>query len=475
MEFKLELAFEVDARASLSLNSILELAGSGWPPYSLSWIVMMKKWFVVFVIAVAAVWLGNRSEAQNASGDVYRGWTTYGGGTDNIHYSSLQQINRTNVSRLSVAWSYDTQDTLDGSDMQCNPVIVDGVLYATSPKLRVFALDAATGKERWSFDPNQGQRARRGRSRGVTYWESGRERRIFFGHQHWLYALDAQTGQQVKDFGEAGRVDLRVGLGRDPQSMQIGLTTPGVIYQDLLIIGSIVNEGLPAAPGHIRAYDVRTGQLRWTFHTIPQPGEYGYETWPKDAWKYTGGANAWSGMALDVKRGLVYVPTGSAAFDFYGANRHGDNLFANTLLCLEAKTGKRKWHFQIVRHDVWDRDLPAAPTLITVNRNGRSVDAVAQATKSGHVFVFERETGQPVFPIEYRKTSDGRSRRRKTRGDTALPVLAAAGRAAGIDRGYAYYAHPGGARRCAETVPPAQKQWAIRAAEHRRNHCFSRF
>jgi quinoprotein glucose dehydrogenase len=365
---------------------------------------MMKKWVVVFVIAVAAVWLGNRSDAQNASGDQYRSWTTYGGGTDNIHYSSLQQINRVNVRQLSVAWSYDTGDTLDGSDMQCNPVIVDGVLYASSPKLRVFALDAATGKERWSFDPNEGQRARRGRNRGVTYWESGRERRIFFGYQHWLYALDAQTGQQAKDFGEAGRVDMRVGLGRDPKSLTIGLTTPGVIYQDLLIIGSLVNEGLPSAPGHIRAYDVRTGELRWTFHTIPQPGEYGYETWPKDAWKYTGGVNNWSGMALDVKRGLVYVPTGSAAFDFYGANRHGDNLFANTLLCLEAKTGKRKWHFQIVRHDVWDRDLPAAPTLVTVNRNGRSIDAVAQTTKSGHVFVFERETGQPVFPIEYRKT-----------------------------------------------------------------------
>ena len=364
----------------------------------------MKKWVVVLVIAVAAVWLGNRSEAQNASADPYRGWTTYGGGPDNIHYSSLQGINRENVRRLSVAWSYDTGDTLDGSDMQCNPVIVDGVLYATSPKLRVFALDAATGKERWSFDPNQGQRARRGRSRGVNYWESGRERRIFFGHQHWLYALDANTGQQVKEFGEAGRVDLRVGLGRDPKEQTIGLTTPGVIYQDLLIIGSIVNEGLPAAPGHIRAYDVRTGQLRWTFHTIPQPGEYGYETWPKDAWKYTGGANNWAGMALDVKRGLVYVPTGSAAFDFYGANRHGDNLFANTLLCLDAKTGKRKWHFQMVRHDVWDRDLPAAPTLVTVNRNGRTIDAVAQATKSGHIFVFERETGEPVFPIEYRKT-----------------------------------------------------------------------
>ncbi len=370
---------------------------------------MVKKIVVVVVIVLAAVWFGNRSAAQKrmASAGRYDGWAAYGGGPDNIHFSSLKQINRKNVGRLSVAWSYDTRDALEGSDMQCNPVVVDGILYATSPKLRVFALDAETGKELWSFDPNEGRRARRGRNRGVTYWESGpepqKQRRIFFGHQNWLYALDAQTGRPVKGFGDAGRVDLRVGLGRDPQSLTIGLTTPGIIYQDLLIVGSLVSEGLPSAPGHIRAYDVRTGQLRWTFHTIPQPGEYGYETWPKEAWKYTGGANNWAGMALDDKRGLLFVPTGSAAFDFYGANRHGDNLFANTLLCLEAKTGKRKWHFQIVRHDVWDRDLPAAPTLVTLNRNGRRVDAVAQATKSGHLFVFERETGKPVFPIEYRE------------------------------------------------------------------------
>jgi quinoprotein glucose dehydrogenase len=371
---------------------------------------MVKKIVVVVVIALAAAWLGNRSAAQkrSASADHYRGWAAYGGGPDNIHFSSLKQINRENVGRLSMAWSYETGDALEGSDMQCNPVVVAGVLYATSPKLRVFALDAATGKELWSFDPNEGRRARRGRNRGITYWESGpeseKQQRIFFSHQNWIYALDAQTGRPVKGFGDAGRVDLRVGLGRDPQTLTIGLTTPGVIYQDLLIVGSLVNEGLPSAPGHIRAYDVRTGQLRWTFHTIPQPGEYGYETWPKEAWKYAGGANNWAGMALDAERGLLFVPTGSAAFDFYGANRHGDNLFANTLLCLEAKTGKRKWHFQIVRHDVWDRDLPTAPALVTVNRNGRRVDAVAQATKSGHIFVFERETGKPVFPIEYRKT-----------------------------------------------------------------------
>ena len=390
---------------------------------------MVKKIAVVVVIVLAAVWLGNRSAAQKkiVSTDGYDGWAMYGGGPDNIHFSSLKQINRENVSRLSVAWSYDTRDALDGSDMQCNPVIVNGVMYVTSPKLRVLALDAATGKELWSFDPNKGGRSRRGRNRGITYWESvsgvEKQRRIFFGHQNWLYALDAQTGLPVKNFGDAGRVDLRVGLGRDPQTLTIGLTTPGIIYQDLLIVGSLVNEGLPSAPGHIRAYDVRTGQLRWTFYTIPQPGEVGYETWPKEAWRYTGGVNNWAGMALDVERGLVFVPTGSAAFDFYGANRHGDNLFANTLLCLDAKTGKRKWHFQIVKHDVWDRDLPAAPTLVTIRRNGRRVDAVAQVTKTGHIFVFERETGKPVFPIEYRKTPTNGVDGEKLAESQPFPVL----------------------------------------------------
>ena len=373
----------------------------------------MKKDKVVFAIVLAAVaaWVGNESEAQSGkpakgqSPGQYESWMRYGGGPDNIHYSTLKQIKRANVHRLAVAWSYDTGDAFDGSEMQCNPVIVGGVLYATSPKLRVFALDAETGKERWSFDPNEGRKPQRMRNRGVTYWESGPERRVFFGYRQWLYALDARTGQPVNEFGMAGRVDLRAGLSRDQQTVTIALSTPGIVYRDLLIVGSLVSEGLPSAPGHIRAYDARTGRLRWTFHTIPHPGEYGYETWPKDAWQYSGGANNWSGMALDVKRGLVFVPTGSASFDFYGANRHGDNLFANTLLCLDAATGKRKWHFQVVRHDLWDRDLPCAPALVTIKRNGRSIDAVAQITKSGHTFVFERETGKPLFPIENRKVS----------------------------------------------------------------------
>jgi quinoprotein glucose dehydrogenase len=365
----------------------------------------MKHWKFAAVIAAAfsLAFLAPGSGAQQKAGQ-YRGWEMFGGGPDNIHYSTLKQINRENVSRLAVAWRYDSGDEYPGSEMQCNPVIVGGTLYATTPKVRVIALDAATGKEKWSFDPNEGKKPTgKMRNRGVTYWTDGKQSRIYFGFRQWLYALDAATGQPAKGFGEGGRVDLREGLGRDPKTQTVTLTTPGVVYKDLLIVGSLVSEGLPSSPGFIRAYDLRTGRLRWTFRTIPQPGEFGYETWPKDAWKHTGGANNWSGMALDVKRGLVFAPTGSAAFDFYGADRHGDNLFANTLLCLDAATGKRKWHFQAVRHDVWDRDFPSAPALVTIKRDGKTIDAVAQITKSGHVFVFERETGKPLFPIEERK------------------------------------------------------------------------
>ena len=334
----------------------------------------------------------------------YREWRAYGGGPENIQYSALDQINRKNVHRLKVAWSFDTGDAYSGSEMQCNPIVIDGVLFATTPRLRVIALDAATGKLHWSFDPHEGpQTDRLRRNRGVTWWSDGRQERLFFVSRNFLFALDARSGKPIPDFGDRGRVDLREGLGRDPETISISATTPGVIYNDLLILGSILSEALPSPPGDIRAYDVRTGELRWSFHTIPHPGELGYETWPKDAWKYSGGANNWAGMSLDEERGLLFVPTGSAAFDFYGANRLGDNLFANSLIALKAETGERVWHFQAVKHDVWDRDFPAPPRLVTVKRDGDLIDAAAQITKSGHVFVFERETGKPLFPIEYRK------------------------------------------------------------------------
>lgn len=333
----------------------------------------------------------------------YREWSAYGGGVEGLRYSALEQVTVENVAELEVAWVHETGDGFEDSEMQCNPIVVAGILYATTPKLRVVALDGATGELQWSFDP-LGGRARRVRNRGVAYWsgEGGEGARILFTARQFLYALDAKTGELITGFGEDGKVDLRHGLGRDVEGLSVESSTPGVVYQDLLILGSTVSESLPAAPGHIRAYDVRSGEVRWMFRTIPGPGEVGADTWPEGAWEYIGGANSWAGMALDRARGLVFVPTGSAAFDFYGANRIGDNLFANSLVCLDAATGERVWHYQIVRHDVWDRDLPAPPSLVTVGRGGELIDAVAQITKSGHVFVFDRESGEPLFPIEER-------------------------------------------------------------------------
>ena len=333
----------------------------------------------------------------------YRDWEVYGGGPESIRYSALRQVDRDNVARLQVAWSFDTGDAFNGSEMQCNPIVVDGVLYATTPKLRVIALDAAVGKLLWAFDPNEGVKSvGKARNRGVAYWTDGRQRRILFVARHLLYSLDAATGHPDPAFGTNGAADLREGLGRPREDQFITATSPGIVYKDLLIMGSLVSETLPASPGDIRAYDVHTGRIRWTFHTIPRPGEFGYDTWPRDAWKYTGGVNNWAGMSLDAQRGLVFASTGSAAFDFYGANRTGDDLFANCVLALKADTGERVWHFQGVHHDVWDRDFPSPPSLVTVLREGRPIAAVAQTTKSGHVWVFNRETGQPLFPVEYR-------------------------------------------------------------------------
>lgn len=330
----------------------------------------------------------------------YDGWPIYGGGHDSIRYSRLDQINRENVQDLQVAWEYDTQDATESSQMQTNPIVVDGLLYGVSPRLRIFAVDAATGEERWTFTPMADGERLTGTQRGVMHWTDGEQSRIFFTAGFFLFALDAKTGEPIPDFGADGRVDLREGFERPAEELNVTARTPGVVYRDLIIMGSVVSEGLPSAPGDIRAFDARSGKRVWSFHTIPHPGEPGYETWPEGAWKITGGANSWPGLALDVERGLVYAPTGSAAFDFYGANRHGDNLYANSLLCLEAETGKLKWYFQAVKHDVWDRDFPAPPSLITVMHEGKAVDAVAQATKSGHIFVFNRETGESLFPLE---------------------------------------------------------------------------
>lgn len=330
-------------------------------------------------------------------------WAWYHGDPGGTHYSALKEIDTANVRRLRVAWTYDTGDAADGgvpgADMQVNPLIVDGKLYALSPKGRAFSLDAATGRERWVFDPAGGAPVlARQRLRGLSYWRDGKQGRILVTFSHFLYALDAATGRPLPGFGDGGRIDLRQGLGRDPATLSVVNVTPGIVFRDLIIMGSSGN-----TPGHIRAFDVRTGALRWIFHTIPQPGEEGYDSWPADAWKTAMGVNNWSGMALDAQRGLVFVPLASPGMgdkDFYGADRHGDNLFGNALVALDAATGKRVWHFQTVKHDLWDRDLPAPPVLVTVVRDGKTVDALAQTTKSGLVFVLERATGRPLFPIE---------------------------------------------------------------------------
>jgi quinoprotein glucose dehydrogenase len=323
-------------------------------------------------------------------------WPAYGG-LDGRRYSPLKQINRDNVRRLKLAWSYDTQDGT--GDPQTQPLVIDGVLYGLTPRHKVIALDAGTGALIWRFDSGV---TGRGPNRGLTYWRSGRVRRLFAAVQSYVYALDPATGRPALDFGDQGRIDLREGLGRPANEQSVVLTTPGVIYDDLLIVGGRTPETLPAPPGDIRAYDVRTGKLRWSFHTIPHPGEFGADTWPPEAWKHSGSANNWTGMVVDARRGIVYVPTGSAAYDFYGGDRIGDNLFANTLLALDARSGKRIWHFQLVRHDLWDRDFPSPPVLVTVTRGGKRVDAVAQATKQGWVLLFDRVSGRPLFPIEDR-------------------------------------------------------------------------
>jgi quinoprotein glucose dehydrogenase len=326
-------------------------------------------------------------------------WPDYEGGEASPQYSSLKQINKATVKDLTLAWSYMTPTTGRGR-FGFNPVIVDGVMYTMGSDNALVALDAVTGKELWKHPNKFGIT-----SRGINFWQSkdGSDRRLIFSSNSFLQELDARTGNPLMNFGDNGQVDLRVGLGRDPKSIvSIQSGTPGRVFEDLVILGSATGEDYGSPPGDIRAYNILTGKLVWTFHTVPHPGEPGYETWPADAWKYAGGTNDWGGMTLDDKRGIVYTPIGSTTYDFYGADRKGADLYSDCLLAVDARTGKLKWYFQFVHHDLWDYDPTTSPKLLTVNHDGKMVDIVAQATKQGFLFAFDRETGKPLWPIEER-------------------------------------------------------------------------
>src|SRR5262245_36802915 len=328
----------------------------------------------------------------------FRTWGQYLGGADSSQYSALDQINKGNVARLDVAWTYSTADT---RSYRFNPLVVDGTMYVLARNNSIVALDAATGQEKWSHRNEGGVT-----DRGINYWQSadGADRRLLFLNAGSLKAIDARTGGNIASFGDNGRVDVRVGLHRDVSRIRaLQTNNPGRIYRDLMLVSLPAGgPGYLASPGDIHAYDVRSGKLEWVFHSVPERGEVGAETWPEAALETGSGVHNWAEFTLDEARGIVYIPTGTARYDFYGGNRHGANLFANSLLALDAKTGKRIWHFQTVHHDLWDYDLATAPKLLTVTHEGRDVDIVAQASKHGFLFVFERDSGRPLWPIEER-------------------------------------------------------------------------
>ena len=324
----------------------------------------------------------------------YSNWSDYGGSSDSMQYSALKQINKANVSKLELVWSYKAPD--HRGNFGFNPLIVDGVMYVIGQNNAIVALDATTGKQIWSH-PVEANMA----NRGINYWESKdrSDRRLIFGAGNYLQELHATTGITVNTFGNDGRVNMRVG---EPRPLGGPSATPGRVFENSIIVGSQTGEGYGSAPGDLRAYDVTNGRMLWTFHTIPRPGEFGYDTWPPDAWKYIGGVNTWGEISIDEKRGIGYFPLGSPTFDLYGGDRKGANLFGDSLLALDLRTGKRIWHYQLVHHDLWDYDPTSAPKLLTVKHDGKSVDIVAQPTKFVLLYVFNRETGEPLWPIEER-------------------------------------------------------------------------
>ena len=356
---------------------------------------MIKIKTIFLFLVVLALFACEKSKDPN------RHWQVYRGSADASQFSSLTQIDTTNVHLLEPAWVYQSGDAGKRSTIECNPIMVEGILYVTTPQLKMVALNARTGKEIWSFDTDA-EKGFGGVNRGVTYFDDGKDGTILFPKGYYLFSLNAKTGKINQKFGDEGKIDLRKNLGVNPQNLSISLTTPGIIYKNLIIIGSATGEGYNAGPGHIRAYNAQTGNFRWIFHTIPQKGQEGYDTWQWVPGENYGGTNDWGGLSLDLERGWVFAATGSASYDFYGANRIGDNLYANCVIALNAETGRKIWHFQTVHHDLWDYDLAAAPNLVKYSRDGEMVDALAQGTKMGTLILLDRETGEPLFPMEER-------------------------------------------------------------------------
>lgn len=363
--------------------------------------------YVSFIIFITS--------CDSHSKKMYENWNVYGGSKNALHYSSLHEIDTDNVNRLQVAWTYHTgdADTAIQTQIQCNPIVIDSVLYATSARMKLFALDAFSGRQKWIFNPvayisslvnapSNPADIFSNTGRGVTFWTDGKnDKRVFYAAGYYLFCIDALTGKPVQSFGKRGSIDLHEGFGRDVSDRFITSNTPGIIYKDLLIMGSRVAEDATAAPGDIRAYNVHSGKIEWSFHTIPHPGEFGYNTYnDSSAWQHLGGANNWAGMSLDEDNGIIFIPTGSVSFDFYGGKRFGDDLFANSLIALDAATGRRIWNFQTIHHDLWDRDLPAAPVLLSIQKDGKKTDVAVQTTKTGFIFLFDRKTGEPIYPVK---------------------------------------------------------------------------